>query len=91
MTPNSPQAALTMNVCPYCTAVLSHTPKRRTACPACGKPILVRKGRLRTDEEGRAIDWCSRLQIDEAEFQGGVPLDVENVGSAFRFLWTMET
>lgn len=58
-----------MKVCPYCGAVLSRTPKRRTACPSCGKPILVRKGRLCTDEEGRAIDWCSRLQIDEAEFQ----------------------
>jgi hypothetical protein len=58
-----------MVVCPYCGAVLSRTPKRRTACLLCGKPILVRNGRLFTDEEGRAVDWCSCLRIDEAEFQ----------------------
>jgi len=44
-------------------------PKRRAACPSCGEPILVRKGQLYTEDEGRAIDWCSRLQFDEAEFQ----------------------
>src|ERR1035438_5321284 len=58
-----------MNACPYCGAPLSRAPKRLTACPSCGKPILVRKGRLCTDEEGRAFDWCARLRIDEAEFQ----------------------
>ena len=58
-----------MNACPYCSAPLSRAPKRRTTCPLCGKPILVRKGRLCTDEEGRAVEWCSRLRIDEAEFQ----------------------
>jgi len=58
-----------MEVCPYCRVTLSRRPKRRAVCPSCGRPILVRKGRLCTDEEARAIDWCSRLQIDEAEFQ----------------------
>lgn len=29
----------------------------------------MRKGHLYTEEEARAIDWCSRLQIDEAEFR----------------------
>ena len=58
-----------MNVCPYCSGGLDRTPKRRTACPSCGKPILVRKKCLCTEEEARAVDWCSVLQIDAAEFQ----------------------
>ena len=58
-----------MNICPYCCAQLARAAKRRTACPSCGRPIIVRKGGLCTEEEARAIDWCSRLQIDETEFQ----------------------
>lgn len=49
--------------CPYCGFRLSRVPMRRTKCADCGKPILVRKGRLCTEDESRAIDVCVRLAI----------------------------
>jgi hypothetical protein len=56
-----------MNTCPYCNVDLTHTPKRRTACPSCHRPILVRKGKLCTEEEARALDYCSPLGIEPLE------------------------
>lgn len=32
--------------CPYCRRKLDKTPKRKTACPYCDKPIYVRGGKL---------------------------------------------
>jgi hypothetical protein len=54
-------------VCPYCAISLQRTPKRCTACPSCSRPICVRKGKLCTEDEGRALDWCSKLGMDESE------------------------
>ncbi len=58
-----------MNVCPYCRAELARLPKRRTVCSSCGRAICVRKGRLYTEDEARALDWCARFQIDESAFR----------------------
>jgi hypothetical protein len=57
-----------MSTCPYCGDQLDRVPKRRTACPSCRRAICVRKGRLCTEEEARALDWCAHLQIDELAF-----------------------
>ncbi len=49
--------------CPYCKTVLTSSPKRRTACVSCSRPIFVRKGRLRTEDEAPALDFCARLGV----------------------------
>lgn len=49
--------------CPSCGLALARAPKRRAQCTHCAHPILVRKGRLCTEEEARAIDVCSRLAV----------------------------
>lgn len=52
--------------CPYCGAVLKRAPTRRTLCSDCRQPILVRHGRLCTEDEARSIDVCTGV---------GIPLD----------------
>lgn len=49
--------------CPYCSAVLTRAPKRRTACGCCGRPIFVRKGRLCKEDEAGALDLCTRVGV----------------------------
>lgn len=49
--------------CPYCKAQLTRAPKKRTACVSCRRPIFVRKGRLCTEDEARALDFCARLGV----------------------------
>jgi hypothetical protein len=49
--------------CPSCGVALDRAPKRRSQCVHCSQPILVRKGRLSTEDEARAIDVCSRLAL----------------------------
>src|SRR5213593_4424065 len=49
--------------CPYCRVSLTCAPKRRIACPSCGKPIIVRRSRLCTEDEARALDVCTRLGV----------------------------
>jgi len=60
---------MAMNICPYCRVQLSRVPKRRTACPSCGRPMCVRKGQLCAEDQARAIDWGLRLQIDASSFR----------------------
>ena len=50
-------------ICPSCRVTLARPPKRRAKCIHCGQPILVRKGRLCTEEEARAIDVCNATGI----------------------------
>ncbi len=56
-----------MVTCPYCNESMNRVPKRRTACPSCHSPILVRKGRLYVEDEARALDWCLKLGIDGSD------------------------
>lgn len=49
--------------CPSCRGALDRTPKRRTRCTHCEQPILVRSGRLLTEDEARAVDVCSKLAV----------------------------
>jgi SPP1 gp7 family putative phage head morphogenesis protein len=47
--------------CPYCGVVLEKAPKRKTSCPACHQPILVRGGRLLTEERVDLEGWIASL------------------------------
>lgn len=49
--------------CPYCGVLLNRAPTRRARCVDCREPILVRKGRLCTEDEARAIDVCTRVAV----------------------------
>jgi len=49
--------------CPSCGVVLDRAPKRRSQCTHCHQPIVVREGRLCTEDEARAIDVCSRFAV----------------------------
>lgn len=72
-----------MAACPSCGVTLDRAPKRRASCPQCGRPIAVRKGRLCTDEEARAIDACAGLGIPlEALFAARERLPGEGGGHA---------
>lgn len=43
--------------CPYCRRKLDKTPKRKTNCPHCDKPIYVRNGKLVREE---ALDAAAK-------------------------------
>lgn len=49
--------------CPSCGVALDRNPKRRTRCPHCDQPIVVRRGRLLTEDEARAEDVCSKVAV----------------------------
>lgn len=47
--------------CPYCKRVLDTAPPRKKRCPHCGRYIVVRAGRLVTEDEAAITDWLSRV------------------------------
>lgn len=47
--------------CPYCKQALESAPTRKTRCPHCGRHILVRAGRLVTEDEASTTDWLARV------------------------------
>jgi hypothetical protein len=47
--------------CPYCKGVLESAPTRKTRCAHCGRYILVRAGRLVTEDEATTADWLARV------------------------------
>lgn len=57
---------MSASACPYCAIAFTRVPKKRTTCAACGRPILVRKGRLYTEDEARTLDVCTRLGVPQA-------------------------
>jgi len=46
--------------CPYCKRVLETAPTRKTRCAHCARYILVRAGRLVTEDEATTTDWLAR-------------------------------
>jgi hypothetical protein len=58
--------------CPYCQTVLAQPPHRDEQCPDCGHLIIVRQGRLMTEEEARLEQWLARLiqfNITRSDFE----------------------
>jgi len=58
-------------VCPYCQKPLDKKTVRKKQCPHCKNTILVRQGKLMTDEDATIKDWLTKLQgtgIDQATF-----------------------
>ena len=51
----------TAPACPYCHTVLEQLPHWKEKCPACGRYILARGGRLVTEDDAQAEDWLARL------------------------------
>lgn len=49
--------------CPYCGMELDPAPKKKKACPHCGKFIFVRKRRLLTEDDAAIEDWLLRLAL----------------------------
>jgi DNA-directed RNA polymerase subunit RPC12/RpoP len=79
--------------CPNCFKALSTKPKRKQACPHCGKFIFVRSGQLVREDESLITDWLasfegfqvSRQNIYEAreklrEKLGDLPSVSETIG-----------
>ena len=48
--------------CPACGNLLEEKPKRKQICSHCGNAILVRDGKLVTEEGAFIIDWLMRLE-----------------------------
>lgn len=48
--------------CPNCDMVLPTQPTHKQKCPHCGNAILVRRGKLVTEEEAKIMDWLARLE-----------------------------
>ena len=48
--------------CPSCDSLLQDKPKRKQICSHCGNSILVRDGKLVTEEGAFLIDWLMRLE-----------------------------
>jgi len=48
--------------CPNCKQAIPSKPTRKQNCPHCGKPILVRRGELVTEEEANIMEWLLRLE-----------------------------
>lgn len=58
--------------CPYCGVALEKAPKRKTSCPACHQPILVRNGRLLTEKRVEMEGWIASLEylgVTESAFE----------------------
>ncbi|RJP46306.1 MAG: hypothetical protein C4583_19210 [Anaerolineaceae bacterium] len=49
--------------CPNCNLELQTRPSRKENCPYCGDFILVRHGKLVTEEQAKVMDWLVRLEI----------------------------
>ncbi len=56
-----------MDLCPYCAVPLATPPKRRTDCPSCRRPILIRTGKLCTEEKAISLDYCKASNIEISE------------------------
>ena len=48
--------------CPTCNSELNDKPTRKQECPHCGNEILVRSGKLLTEDEALILDWLVRLE-----------------------------
>ena len=48
--------------CPNCFKVLPTKPKRKQACPHCGKFIFVRSSQLVTEDESVITDWLESFE-----------------------------
>lgn len=55
--------------CPSCGVPLDPAPKRKTACPKCGRAIYVRRGRLLTIEDAKRFDWQREQDIDDSTWE----------------------
>ncbi len=47
--------------CPCCNIIIDPAPKRKKACPKCGKPIYIRNGKLLNEFEALREDWLGYL------------------------------
>jgi len=47
--------------CPNCNSTLDPSPKRKKACPICGKPIYIRNGNLLSEYDALREDWLVYL------------------------------
>lgn len=48
--------------CPTCNSELNDKPTRKQKCPHCGNEILIRSGKLLTEDEALILDWLVRLE-----------------------------
>jgi len=46
--------------CPYCKKAPDKPIKRKTKCPHCGEHILVRGGKLVTEDDAKVDDWITK-------------------------------
>lgn len=71
--------------CPYCSARLSKTPKRKAPCPNCGKIIAVRQNALVTEDRAATLDLLKRWQLPEVRFDAAAARLLSTTGQPPRY------